>query len=501
MVDPERLLEVSSYKSPHDVFAFEILGLKFNVVYTPKLVNALFQKPATHANTTLGNWLFLTRVFGANKKRKNTYLISRNEAHAYATNDRLRNLLLSSALKSMQEHVPNLVSFASSIVDQSFWERSGFPTDISEASVSNGTPNAVEVNLFSLVRNFVGYITVSTLMGSDLMELYPRVLEDIWDLNNGFKYLLLGVPRWIPIPSLTRAHIARFNLLIGMKAFHQAIDRLATGSELDLPWRDVSDVSELMKETSSIWRFYAAPPDVKAPCDLSLLSTATIEAQALVFWTLVHLWNTPELVDQVRSETAAFAKGSQQPEQCGFTEAPRLQLTVENGLSRSCPLLKACYYECLRLYSTSMAIISIEEDFALSEILKEPHSGMRRNPFSMKAGRFAVVPLSVHYHDSRFFESPSEFRPERFLNSARDGQERQTFDGTPLLIEGKGLFFCPTRFRLENEILAFVAGILALWDFDPADSKGWSLPGRKQSIGVALPSTDIRVRLRRRRLS
>lgn len=301
MVEPERLLEVSryvshastellaqilmpaSYKSPHDVSAFEILGVKFNVVYTPKLVNALFQKPSTHANTALGNWLFLTRVFGANKKRKNTYLMSRNEAHAYATNDRLRNLLLSSALKSMQEHVPNLVSFASSIVDQSFWERSGFPTDISEASVSNGTPNAVEVNLFSLVRNFVGYITVSTLMGSELMDLYPRVLEDIWDLNNGFKYLLLGVPRWIPIPSLTRAHIARFNLLIGMKAFHQAIDRLATGSELDLPWRDVSDVSELMKETSSIWRFYAAPPDLKAPCDLSLLSTSVIQYKRVQF--------------------------------------------------------------------------------------------------------------------------------------------------------------------------------------------------------------------------
>lgn len=215
----------------------------------------------------------------------------------------------------------------------------------------------------------------------------------------------------------------------------------------------------------------------------------------------MHIWNTPGLVDQVRSETAAFAKGSQQPQQFGFLEAPRLQLTVEGGLSRSCPLLKACYYECLRLYSTSMAIMSIEGSFALTEIVKDSHSSVRCHSISMEAGRFAVVPLAVHYHDPRFFESPREFRPKRFLNSNVDGEGKQGFDGKPLLIEGKELFFCPAHFRLENEILAFVAGILALWDFDPTDSKGWSLPGRKHSIGMALPSTDIRVRLRRRTLS
>lgn len=205
-------------------------------------------------------------------------------------------------------------------------------------------------------------------------------------------------------------------------------------------------------------------------------------------------------MDQVRSETAAFAKRSQQPQQFGFPEASRLELTVEGGLSLSCPLLKACYYECLRLYSTSMAVTSIERNFVLSEIVRDGHSGVERHSFSMEAGRFTVVPLAVHYHDPRFFESPREFQPKRFLNSAADGEGRHEFDGTPFLIEGNELFFCPARFRLENEILAFVAGILAIWDFHPADSKGWSLPGRKHSIGVALPLTDIRVRLQRRRL-
>ena len=162
------------------------------------------------------------------------------------------------------------MSFASSIVDQNFWERSGFATDISEASASNGSPNAVEVNPFSLVRNFVGFVTVSS-------DLYPGVLEEMWNLNRGFKYLLLGVHRWVPIPSLTRAHKARFNLLVGMKAFYQALELLATGSESGLPWRDMSDVTELMKGKDSIWQLYAALPDLKVSCNLSHLSTSAIQ--------------------------------------------------------------------------------------------------------------------------------------------------------------------------------------------------------------------------------
>lgn len=273
---PAQNLIPNSHNSPHDVSGLEVLGLKFNVVYTPKLVEALLQKPSTHVNPAMGNWLFLTRVFGANEKCKNTYLRTRNEAHTYTTNDRVRDLLLSSAVMSMQEHVPHLVSFASRIVDQSLWERNGFPTDISESFTSKGSPT-VELNLFSLVRNFVGFITVSSLMGSEFLELYPGVLEDLWNLNNGSKYLLLGVPRWVPIPSLAKAHMARFNLMVGMKSFCQALERSVIGCEPDLPWRDVSDVSELMKGMNSIWQLYAAPLDVKVPCDLSLLSMSVTQ--------------------------------------------------------------------------------------------------------------------------------------------------------------------------------------------------------------------------------
>ena len=62
----------------------------------------------------------------------------------------------------------------------------------------------------------------------------------------------------------------------------------------------------------------------------------TVDFQSLVFWTLLHLWSTPSLAEQIRHETAAFAiafaasAGFEIPE-------PRLKKLNVEELSRSCP--------------------------------------------------------------------------------------------------------------------------------------------------------------------
>lgn len=225
----------------------------------------------------------------------------------------------------------------------------------------------------------------------------------------------------------------------------------------------------------------------------------TVEAQSLVFWTLVHLWSTPGLVEKVRLETAAFAEASQPPQEFGLPEPPRLKLAAEE-LSRTCPLLKACFSECLRLYSTPMAIVSIKENFTLSDTHENLLQSMSRPSFLLEAEGLVAVPFTVHHYDSRFFPAPRDFRPQRFLSSAVD-EKKSSLDVSALSFPGKEEFFCPAGICLEGEVLAFVAGILALWDIEPAGQEVWTLPVRKHSVGVALPSTDIRVRFRRRKLS
>lgn len=295
MLDPDRLLKVSryvehslrnkylarfliqtSYTSPFDVYALRIVGLDFNIVYTPKLISSLFKQHISVLDSGGSNWFCMTRVFGADKRGKEAYLQSYKETHNCIKSSRLRGSVLSNSVLKIEEHLSTLISFASSIVDQSFWERSGFPTNISRIDTSDGGLEAVDVNLFSLIRNFVGYVSVSSLMGSEFMELYPSVLQDITDMNGGFKYLLLGLPRWVPIRSLTRAYMARFNLLNGIKSFHRSLNHVATGNEPDRPWRDMSDVSDLMKARSAVWQSHGVPPGVTAPCDLAFLSMSVL---------------------------------------------------------------------------------------------------------------------------------------------------------------------------------------------------------------------------------
>jgi hypothetical protein len=65
------------------------------------------------------------------------------------------------------------------------------------------------------------------------------------------------------------------------------------------------------------------------------------------------------------------------------------------------------------------------------------------------------------------------------------------------------MFHNPHLSPLYNTLYpAFIAGLLRLYDVEPADpvgwKKGWVVPGEVFAPGVALPKTDVRVRLRRK---
>ena len=166
--------------------------------------------------------------------------------------------LLSTTTQRIQLQIPHLVSFSEGLVDQSPWERS------SHAELVNH--DAVEVNLFSLITTFAGHAILPSLLGSEFLDAYPGIFNDLLKLDGSIKYLLLGLPRWFPIAST-----ARHRLDNSIDSFHRALDKVAAGSKPDLPWRDMSDVSQEMKGRCALWRKHGLPPAVKGPLDLQLL--------------------------------------------------------------------------------------------------------------------------------------------------------------------------------------------------------------------------------------
>lgn len=242
------------------------------MISTPSLVNTLFENSALSFDSI--RWSLLTNFFGADRRREKQYSEAHNDAsacfqHEPLGNSRASQTTLGVALKGrIQEYIPNLVSFNESVVDQNEWERAANPR--LKPKYGHTSPS-VEVSLFTLLRNFTGHVALPTLVGTEFLEAHPSTLDDLWDLDGGFKYLVLGLPRLLGIPSLTRAHIARRRLLNAIYEFHEALDRTAAGDELEQPWRDLGDVSSAITGRSSIWRRYGTPRTVKGPCDLSLL--------------------------------------------------------------------------------------------------------------------------------------------------------------------------------------------------------------------------------------
>ena len=154
-------------------------------------------------------------------------------------------------MRGIQEQGPNLVSFSDSIVDQNPWERTATP--INHTDSLTGDASSIEINLFALIRTFVGNVALPSVVGREFLENYPDFFKDIQDLEEGFKYLIPGLPRWLPIPSLTKAHIARRRLLDAIRSLHRALDYVAASNEPNQPWRDLDDVGAILKERHAIW--------------------------------------------------------------------------------------------------------------------------------------------------------------------------------------------------------------------------------------------------------
>ena len=250
------------------VFALYLFGSKYNILWTPASFNAIFKTPSDAISSVEARWSLLRNVFGAGTKCEKDYLRIHKFARAavqnglYSPTATPSSLMMQTTLRGIQEHAPSLVSFSDSVVDQNLWERTAYPA-------TRGS--AVEISLSTLIRNFIGHVSLPSLVGSEFLEIYPTTLDDLWHLDGGFKWLALGVPRWLGIPALTRAHIGRRRLLDAVRSFHQALDCVEDDDPPNRPWRDPSDAGRILKERRWAYRSRGTPQEVIGPLDLSLL--------------------------------------------------------------------------------------------------------------------------------------------------------------------------------------------------------------------------------------
>lgn len=219
-----------------------------------------------------------------------------------------------------------------------------------------------------------------------------------------------------------------------------------------------------------------------------------VKAASLAFWMLLHIFATPNIMQKIREEIQPHVTVTQPPQKFKIAEPPRLKIDLK-ALRESCHLLEACFYECILLHSTVAHTRVVENDFSVSEGTKNSLLGPIPRSFVMEAGTTVTALLGTPYQYPHSFESPTLFKLGVSLAQKDHPDRRQEFRESITTPWGRLKSDFSGGDFAQTEVMAFVAGILSLWEIEPEDRKEWVLPTHKVSLAVFQPSEDIRVRV------
>ncbi|KAI5283815.1 hypothetical protein KEM54_001818 [Ascosphaera aggregata] len=471
----------------HEQPAFKLIlfGRTFVVVNSPALIESLssqkeslsFKEPSDHLSRNL---------FGSSK------LVNANapcSAGIYAGQswmsslnpDQARSFCLS-VVNRVQRAMPDLVSFLESPVDQQPWEKG------CDEEPELGSRTAL-IDLYTLVRDFVGFNLTAELMGSCFMNAYQVVLTDIFLFNKKFDPISLGIPRYLPVPGIVPPYTARKRLLEGLTIFHKAFRKIENGGDPGIDWRDLDDVSDIMRARAAAWMKAGVDEETAASGDLPILWAMNTEVTSTVFWQIVYILSNDDLFDRAMEEIKPFAKAFRPESQFKMLEPTQLTLDVE-GLAK-CRFLKASLYETVRLTSTELIVGKTTQQLDLRNTGGAEKSQTQQQPIMMRVQEGEYVAALANscelYGTIQDIQSSDSFDAGRF-RTAIDGNE-------PLGSEFKNgpLFETDTTKELEEKIiLSFVAAFLATWDIEPI--KGQPLvPKSTYAPLVKIPKHDVRV--------
>lgn len=475
------------------VFGVYLRGETHDSVVSPSMIKTIMSSQNASSTPVLGQ--ALQNVFGdrslvRNLQSNRSHEIS-DDVSAIVNREPFVNDFSSAITRFVQRNTPSLVSFSRSPVDQTPWERDSY------VALPEGEDHShCEVNLFALVRSFVGHNLTTILLGESFVEAFPSFLPDLWTLDSGFVSLFVGTPRWLPIPWVSAGYAARDRLMHIMAIFYRAFTAWDDGIDPGIELRELDDVSELVKQRMRTFRKLELSPGASAAGHLSLFWDVIEHTSKVTFWMIAHIFADGELLKEIRKEISPYVKSSRPSRQetgFPFEEPPRLSLDLEKVLE-SCPLFKACYYETIRLHSAGISFRKLEKDITVSESAAD---AVEPRQYTIRKGEKVIMPHGVYQNDPQRFSNPDQYDPLRFIAAdVGTGKKRVTED--LLAPFADGLYGSKNNNLTDRSILAFTAAIVSMWDIESTYKSDLTVPSHRQTWGSFPPAKDVRVRLKLR---
>ena len=463
--------------------ASQMMGHNHIMVVMPSLTKQFFlQRPTVMTNNDFMNWI-LDKYFGDGGVSRKMPSEDFQVVHR-TLNSLMKDPFLSNATgritELVKEYTHQLFSYSADPAKQQHWER-----------IAHVVPagDGMEADLFDLTMNFVGDISGEVLMGKALFQNHPTVLDDLWIFDNAFNAFLSGMP---PITrKVSEARAARARLITVFDDWNRALAKFMNGDDPGHNWRDMSDVSETMKLRAKALEGIKTSDAYNAAMNLTIYWGLMVNANKVTFWMLLHIISSPSLLRIIREEIAPFAISHSSPN-------GKNTLTLDaDRLVKSCPNLKATFFEIMRLYTAGTSYKKVLQSLTLTESPEDAAAFGKPRPqtYHIPQGDYLIIPHATMQTDPRLWKDPERFDHTRFLVEGEKGLSADIGNLNPF---GGGYSVCKGRLFAEREVLLFIAGFVQAWEWEPVDEV-WRLPGKAYNgTGSANPVGSVRVKARRR---
>jgi hypothetical protein len=391
-------------------------GTVHNILFAPPLATVAMNVKAENASELELFKGIMGKVFGfpmsSEGDKYDKVMPSLNALYKHFMSEPGLGEMTERAAQAVKNSIASFVTGSKSLVDQMLWERNANV----EIKTNAAGEKVVEVDLLDLTRDWCASCANPSIFGSDFVNNFPEYIRDVFKLDDGFLMLASGLPRWVPIPSLLKAHIARRRLLDQLIQFEIAMDKWSAGEDPGPDWRDLDDVGPVVKGRIALYREYGLSMEARASVEHALLWAANANSNGVVFWMLERIYSDKALLALLRKEIEPYVRAVQPKQEFIVPDAPRLENVDVDGLCANCPLLKSCYIEVLRLDAASWSLKVAKQDFVLTPRDKEAQSYMFRK------GEYMHVAHDLYNTDPNAFENPDVFKADRHVKYDENGK-------------------------------------------------------------------------------
>lgn len=401
---------------PDGAYSLNFGGTVHNILFAPSLATAAMNAKAENASELELFRGIMGKVFGfpmsSEGDKYDQVMPGLNGLYKHFMSEPGLGEMTARTAHAVKSSIASFVTGSKSLVDQMLWERNA----AIEIKTDAQGEKVVEVDLLDLTRDWCASCANPTIFGSDFVNNFPDYIRHIYTLDDGFLMLATGLPRWVPIPSLLKAHIARKNLMDQLTKFEIAMDKWSVGEDPGPEWRDLDDVGPVVKGRIAMYREYGLSMQARASIEHALLWAANANSNGVVFWMLERVYSDKSLLALLRKEIEPYVRAVQPKQEFLIPDAPRLDKLDVDGLCANCPLLKSCYIECLRLDAAPWSLKVAKQDFVLTPRDKDAQSYMLRK------GEYVHVAHDLHNTDPNVFENPNVFKADRHVKYDENGK-------------------------------------------------------------------------------